>query len=61
MTDERITPNGAQVKITTDKQILLIFDNPRIPTIVFDPEGANNIGSCLSSASHRAKTGHDME
>lgn len=54
---DALRPNGVQIDITDSQQIVLKFDHGEIPPIQLSMAGAEQVGSNLTSAAHKAQQG----
>lgn len=60
MTDP-IRPKNVKAEITETDLVVLRLDDESIPPIVFDQDGANRVGSLLSSQASIIKNGYNGE
>jgi hypothetical protein len=56
---EPLQPNGMEVEITTNHQVIVEFDHEDIPPIHLTQHGAKNVARNLHSAADRAKNHWD--
>ena len=52
---EPVSPRGIQIDVKSNGEIVLNFDHGDIPPIRLSQAGAEQVGSNIQSAAHRAK------
>jgi hypothetical protein len=55
MTEEPKRPNGISIDVTATNQVVLHFDHGEIPPIALTQQGAERVGSHISTAADKAR------